>query len=299
MPGPTRDPTVGPTVDPPVGPPVEVLDLFAVPDVVQPLPGGQGRSVRAGDLVLSPGRDPDLLVWLNPVLARLAVRLDERPGRGPRDLRVAMPVPARDGSWVVQGWGASRYEPGTAACDDLAVLRATAHLLHAELAVAVPERPDGLAGREDRWARAERQAFGDEPLSVTGPGEHLARRLAAALGPERAGLGPDQLVHADLAGNVLLDGVGAPVVIDLSPAWRPVLWAEAVCVLDSVLWHDAPPAAMLGWRRGPAHQAMLRAALFRVLADGPDVAVGAYERALAPLLADAPPVPSPAPSPDG
>jgi hypothetical protein len=165
-------------------PPARVLDLFVVPDVVVPLSGRD--SVVAGDLVLTPGRDPDTLTWLNPVVARLAVRLDERPGRHPRDLRVAMPVPARDGSWVVDGWAASRYEPGTTPCADLDVTLATAHLLHAELAVAVPTRPAALPPT-------------DEPDA--------------------------QLVHANLAGNVLLDARGAPVVLDLDPAWRPAGWA--------------------------------------------------------------------------
>lgn len=167
------------------GPSARVLDLFAVPDVVVPLDGGRGRVV-AGDLVLSPGRDPEVLAWLNPILARLAVRLDERPGRDPRDLRLAVPVPARDGSWVVDGWAACRYEPGATVCDDPDVLLATAHLLHAELAVAVPTRPPELErGPDDRA----------------------------------------QLVHADLAGSVLLDAAGAPVVLDVEPAWRSARWA--------------------------------------------------------------------------
>ncbi|GEP37969.1 hypothetical protein NPS01_16320 [Nocardioides psychrotolerans] len=264
-----------------------MLDLFAVPEAVEPLPGGQGRSVRAGDLVLSPDRDPDVLVWLNPALARLAVRLDERPGRSLRDLRIAMPVPARDGSWSVGGWGASRFEPGTVACDDLAVLAATAHVLHAELAVAVPQRPDGLDDREDRWARAERQAFGEQPLiTAAGPGATLAARLHEALRP--VDLGPDQLVHADLAGNVLLDAYGAPVVIDVAPAWRPVRWAEAVCALDAVMWFGAPLDALSAWSQGVPRQAILRAALFRVLADALDVDVAAYERALGPVLVAGP-----------
>lgn len=278
---------LGSTVVPVAGPPAEVLDLFVVPDDVEALPGGQGGSVRAGDLVLSPDRDPDVLRWLNPVLARLAVRLDERPGRSLRDLRIAMPVPARDGAWSVAGWGASRYEPGTVVCDDLAVMRASAHLLHAELAAAVPSAPVGLADREDRWARAERQAFGEEPLVLRGGLDgDLAARLHRALGPDE--LGPEQLVHADLAGNLLLDADGAPVVIDVSPAWRPVLWAEAVCVLDAVISHGAPLEALTEWERGAERQAMLRAALFRVLShrptDGPVVGTAAYERVLSGLL---------------
>ncbi|GAA2147638.1 hypothetical protein GCM10009844_24950 [Nocardioides koreensis] len=253
-----------------------VLDLFAVPGDVQPLPGGQGASVRAGDLVLSPGRDAAVCAWLNPVLARLAVRLDERPGRSQRGLRIAMPVPARDGEWVVDGWGASRWEPGTTSCSELDVLVASGRLLHAELADAVPSRPESLSRREDRWAQAERAAFDGLPS-----GADLVGRLADLR--DDTPLGPDQLVHADLAGNVLLDAAGAPVILDVSPAWRPPRWAEAVCILDAAMWLGAPAARLRDWAGGAARQAMVRAALFRLLSDT-DPPLDRYEDVLAPVL---------------
>jgi len=262
-----------------------VLDLFAVPEVVEPLPGGQGRSVLAGDLVLSPDRDPGVLTWLQPPLARLAVELDQSPWRGAGDLRIAVPVPARDGSWSVEGWAASRHEPGTRACRDLDVVLATGRLLHARFAVAFPERPAGLDDREDRWAHAERTAFGEQPLAGTGLPEDvlaLARELETALN----GAGDDgrcQLVHADLAGNVLLDADGAPVVLDVAPAWRPPAWAEAVAVLDAVVHLGAERARVSAYAGGLARATMLRAALFRVLSDRP-ADVAAYRGALTDLL---------------
>ncbi|MCW2818157.1 MAG: aminoglycoside phosphotransferase [Marmoricola sp.] len=262
-----------------------VLDLFAVPDAVEPLPGGQGGSVLAGDLVLSPDRDPGVLVWLQPLLARLAVELDQSPRRGTGDVRIAMPVPARDGSWTVEGWAASRYEPGTRACRDLDVVLAAGRLLHARFAVAFRERPAGLDDREDRWARAERAAFGPRPARRAGlPGDVLAlvEELEAAL--EGTGDdGPSQLVHTDLAGNVLLDADDVPVVIDVSPAWRPARWAEAVAVLDAVVHQGAGRARMEAYAEGPARTSMLRAALFRVLGDRP-ADVPAYRQALAGVL---------------
>ncbi len=247
-------------------PPTDVLDLFAVPEDPRPLQGGQGHSVVAGDLVLSPGRDAATCAWLNPVLARLAVELDTTK---PRALRIAMPIPSRDGRWVVDGWGASRYEPDTHPCRDLGVLVATGRLLHARLASAQPSPPDGIRDRTDRWARAERAAFvatGGRgiPLTYAGP---LVADLVTRL--DDTDLGPDQLVHADLAGNVLLDARGTPVVIDVAPYWRPALWAEAVCVLDAVLWHGADAGVMAQWTDGTRRQAMLRAALFRLLSDDP------------------------------
>ena len=247
--------------------PARVLDLFAVPDDVRPLPGGRGGSVVAGDLVLSPGRDATTQDWLSPVLARLAVGLDlERP----RAMRIAMPIPSRAGSWVVDGWAASRYEPDTAACSDLDVLVATGRVLHARLDVAVRERPAGLDERNDPWARADRLVWGpaDALAAAVAPYGSEAKRWVGELDPD-ADLGPDQLVHGDLAGNVLLDAHGTPVVIDLAPYWRPALWAEAVCVLDAVTWHGADPAVVDSWSQGRERQAMLRARLFRLLSDPP------------------------------
>ena len=277
--------------------PERVLDLFAVPGDVRPVPGGQGRSVVAGDLVLSPGRDAQTAAWLNPVLAPLAVRLDLERVSGRAGVRVAMPIPARDGSWVVDGWGASRYEPDTTACHDPALLAATGRLLHARFDEAVRARPEGLDARTDRWAVADRLAWGpadDLAAAAERSGSGLVRRLVE----ERADadLGPDQLDHGDLAGNVLLDASSAPVVINAAPYWRPARWAEALCLLDAVAWHGADGSVLDPWWTGVGRQAVVRAALFRLLADcldgrgspasgdAPRKVERAYGRALLPLL---------------
>lgn len=150
-----------------------VLDRFAVTHVERTLPGGQGRSVLAGDLALSPDRDPGTQGWLSPIQARLAYELDTEPGRRP--LRLAMPVPARDGEWVVQGWGATRFEPHASPCDDLALMRAAGHLLHARLAVAVPEQ----AGGTPHGSRHE----GGQPMGPgRGTGVRRSGRAAGARG---------------------------------------------------------------------------------------------------------------------
>jgi len=255
--------------------PDHVLDLFVAPAVDRPL--GGGRSVVAGDLVLSPGHDPQVDEQLSPLLARLAVTLDERPGRVPGSLRVAVPVPARDGSWVVDGWAATRWEPGTRECDDPGVTLAAGRLLHAELAVAVPRPPQALAGRTDPRARAERLAFGPVADLVAAAEERgpavagLVRRLCAWL-PDPTGLGPSGLVHAALAGKVLLDPGGSPVVVDVTPAWRPAPWAEAVCALGTRMPMDEQPTPV-------GREALARAAAYRLLGEErPDAA--AYASAL-------------------
>lgn len=253
----------------PSPPPDHVLDVFAAEGVLERLPGGRGTSWRAGDLVLSPGHD-ESEAWIAPLQARLAVRLDEEV---PRLLRLALPVPARDGNLTVDGWAATRFEPDTTPCRDLPTLRATAHLLHAHLADVVPERPPALDARTDQWAEADRAAYDPaiaRRAAAVRPEPGLADLVATLVARlDDTDLGREQLVHADLAGNVIIDATGVPLVIDFSPAWRSPVWAEAVCVLDAVLWLGADEAALDGWRTGAEHQAMLRAALFRVLSDRP------------------------------
>lgn len=240
-------------------PPNRVLDLFAVPDAVENLPGGLGGSFRAGDLVLSAGREAEVMAWLSPILARVAVALEDEPGS---PLRLALPIPARDGSWVVDGWAATRFEPGLEPVDDLELARRAGRLLHARLDERVRTPDPSIARRTDRWAEGERMAFGEqEPAGDPGAVE-LATRALAGCTPDGS---PRQLVHSDLAGNVLRDPSGSAFVVDFSPAWRPVGWAEAVCVLDSVLWKGAHPLALASVEP----QDLRRAIAFRVLSDRP------------------------------
>src|SRR4051812_49957290 len=80
-------------------PPSHVLSAFGVAAVPEPLPGGRGRSWRAGPLVLKP------LDWLPDELAYQAEILGTIR---PDGFRVAVPLPE-----VVDGWTASPYLEGS------------------------------------------------------------------------------------------------------------------------------------------------------------------------------------------
>ena len=51
--------------------------------------------------------------------------------------------------------------------------------------------------------------------------------------------GKAQLIHADMAGNVLFDSNSGepPAIIDLTLYWRPARYAEAIIVADGLTWH--------------------------------------------------------------
>ena len=58
-----------------------------------------------------------------------------------------------------------------------------------------------------------------------------------------------------------------PVVIDLSPYWRPAAAGLAIVVVDGLLWHHAGPELIDLADLGPCGpQLLIRALLFRLLA---------------------------------
>lgn len=235
-------------------PPERVLAAFGARGPASRLAGGQGTTwacpAHPAALVLKPTDDPEESAWLAELTQSL-----------PRDgFRVAEPVRAADGSWVVDGWTAQRRVEGTPGIGDRWELAlATARAFSSALAHA-PYAPL-LARRTHRWARADRVAWQEEAPSVAPQLAPLVRQLLAGLRPLAL---PAQLVHADLAGNLLLAEGLPPAVIDLSLYWRPARWAEAQLVVDGLLWYGAPVALLDGdeeWR-----QLVLRSCAFRLVA---------------------------------
>jgi uncharacterized protein (TIGR02569 family) len=217
--------------------PDEVLASFGVAGVVPVrLPGGQGTTWRAGPMVLKPADSVREGRWFADVYDGL-----NGPG-----FRVPRPVRAVSGDWVALGWTCWRWVAGTAA-DWSGVsprwpeLIAVSRALHAALAdVQVPGWQNTI---ENPWVIGDQVAWGErEPGALLGPaaGELAGqvRRLLAALRP--VGL-PNQLIHADLAGNVLFADGLPPAVIDFSPLVRPAALPLAVVAVDTLQWSQALP----------------------------------------------------------
>lgn len=163
-----------------------------------PQPGGQGDAWRVDRVILKPVDDVEEATWTAQVLAAL----------GERDFRLARPVSAVDGGFVVQGWAAWSVVKGT---HDLTgrwpeVIR-TGKSLNDALAGA--PRPPFLDRRVDVWAVGDRVAWDEQPFEVHDPGLlAVARRLRGYVRPSAE---PSQLIHGDLSGNVLFhEGMAPP-----------------------------------------------------------------------------------------
>ncbi|WP_197321409.1 TIGR02569 family protein [Saccharomonospora sp. NB11] len=215
---------------------------------VEPLVGGQGW--RCGDVVLEPVHDRARGVWLSRVLATLDVP----------ELRIARPVGATDGRWVVGGWRARRLLTGAPEHrPDETVLAA----VHLHRATATFERPAFLDDRQDVFAVAERMAWDEERRELD---EAKGGRLFEILAPSRRPVrGTDQLVHAELFGTLLFEDGQPPGLVGFVPHFRPAEWGAAVAAVDAVAWGGADGTLLRHWSHLPEwSQLLLRAVLFRL-----------------------------------
>jgi uncharacterized protein (TIGR02569 family) len=229
------------------------------------LPGGRRHVWRAGSVVLKPlDADPAALAWIEDV----TMTLDGRD-----DFRVAPPLRSAAGELVSDGWTAWRFEPGkpvgasphTAWRD---VIRVSDDLNRA--LIGWP-RPTFLDDRKDRWSFADRLAWSGfgEPSGVA-----IARTrsswasVCAVMEHTQPIDAPAQIIHGDLAGNVLFVAGRPPCVIDFSPYWRPAAAAIATVVVDAVTFHAGGRSLIESQMHRPDFgQYLLRALIFRMASD--------------------------------
>lgn len=244
--------------------PEAVLAAFGVVGTVPVrLSGGQGTTWRAGQVVLKPADTLRAARWDADVYDTL-----EGPG-----FRVPRPVRAVAGDWVAQGWTAWRWVAGTEAdwsgiSPRWPELIAVSEALHAALA-GTPVPRWRVTG-DNPWTVGDQVSWGErDPGLLLGPAAgQLAmqvRRLLAVLRP--VGL-PDQLIHADLTGNVLFADGLPPAVIDFSPLQRPVGLPLAVVAVDALMWQQARPE-VLGLLDGQPEldQLLAHALVYRLVTD--------------------------------
>ena len=246
MPEPTE--TQPPSDDAP--PPSAVLEQFGVAQAPTRLSFGRGRTWSAGDRVLKRVDDAEEAAWI----ADLASRVEQR------GFRLALPVSAPDGRWIVDGWSAWTRVAGEHSTTRWPEMLEAASAFHE--AVAAEMKPEFIDRRADRWRIADRIAWGELPVDDLGRVSHVERLVRAWRPVDLLG----QLIHGDLVGNVLFAESLPPAIIDLSLYWRPPGYSAALVVGDAIAWEGADRSMVdLVRRFAEWPQLLLRAVIFRVV----------------------------------
>jgi uncharacterized protein (TIGR02569 family) len=225
---------------------------------------------RAGDVVVKRVLEQEEAAWCQRVMA----------GVVQDGFRVPSPI-AADGDWVVDGWTASAFVDGLTAGDGrLPDVLDAAHRFHDALPPPDDEAREVLGARRHRWAIADRAAWRETAVDLSPRAAELFACIAADNEPA---LEQTCIVHGDLSGNVYFDADGTPVVLDFSPYIRPRRYADAIAVVDAMLWSGATQDVinLLGPNTGARDQLLLRAYVFRLVAedlDTPALDLDSYER---------------------
>jgi hypothetical protein len=217
-------------------------------DAPRHLTGGLSQSAwRVGDVVLKPVQEanPGEAEWV-------ATALDAIDEDG---FRVAKPVPATNGRWLFNGWTAWRWIDGEHCIGRWGDVSEAARAFHVALPAAAARaglgtEPAWLHRRDHRWARAERTVWHGAAMPAQAVYDvpewaHWERARAAGPPLAEAELAQCQVVHGDVAGNVLAEAAsGAVTFIDVSPGWRTPESVDAQIVVEGVAWFGGDEALL-------------------------------------------------------
>ncbi|KAM6525770.1 hypothetical protein FALCPG4_011305 [Fusarium falciforme] len=218
----------------------QVLEAFSTSGEPVPIDGGRGLCFQAGNVVLKPSDDDQEAGWVAELCESIMAK-------APPGYRISRPIRSPHG-FVFEGWTAWALVPGRSvpASNFEAILKAC-RAFHADTATICTERPLFLVERRNRWTEADLVTWGEKSIcdvaDVSAGILSLVNPVLQQLSQLRKELPSDirsQLIHGDLTGNVLFDDnnpAAPPGIIDITPYWRPALFAEAIVVADGLAWH--------------------------------------------------------------
>lgn len=231
----------------------DILDLFGISGKIEKLAGGQGQSVRVGDFVLKPIEEVAKYSWIGEVLESILTY----------DLAIAQPVRSKKGNFVENGYGVTQYITGDFFAGRIEEKIKACQKLNQLLQSVRP--PEDWIRWSSPWQLANRIAW--EETTLPDNTDIQSREIIEAIKAEYKPIDlSKQLIHSDLAGNILFKGT-TPVIIDFSPEFRPSAYAEVLLITDSIAWHQEKAESLwiLPYPKGLIRQLALRAIVFRLV----------------------------------
>lgn len=230
----------------------EILEVFGISGKIEKLSGGQGQCVRVGDFVLKPIEETAKYSWVGKVLESVSTY----------DLAMAKPLRSKNGNFVENGFGITQYLPGDFFAGRIEEKIKACQILN-QLLQSIKE-PQEWINWSSPWQLANQIAWEEATLpdNTDTRSREIIEAIKAAYKPIDL---PKQLIHSDLAGNILFNGT-SPIIIDFSPEFRPSAYAEVLLITDSLAWHQEKAESLwvLPHSRRLVVQLALRAIVFRL-----------------------------------
>jgi uncharacterized protein (TIGR02569 family) len=195
----------------------DIAQAFDIAGALHVLPGGEGRTYRAGKIIYRRETNVSEASYLADVYHHL-------PEIG---FRVPKPIRTRHDVWVSPtGWSAWTFVTGRPAThDDVLFVIPAIHAFHQ--ALASQPYPAHLATRDTPYDRADHAAWDTPPDTIDPRLVPLVQQLLHVRQPI-APL-PAQLIHGDLNEENILVAPGIPpAIIDFTPYWHPPEFALAI-----------------------------------------------------------------------
>ena len=213
------------------------------------LMGGQNESFLVGSVVLKKVHNPEEYLWIVEVLKDINFY----------DALLVKPVMAKNGKFIIENFGATNYFPKSK--NDFNVANTLQLCRSLNEKIKHISKPEWMDKPNNPWKKAQKIAWETEsnysyPDEIQ---ELLNLRKPLSL--------PVQLVHIDLAQNILKNLLNQYAIIDFTPAFFPKEYAEAVIIIDSIAWHQAPLSTIDYIEINPelSYQLFLRALIFRLV----------------------------------
>lgn len=228
----------------------KVAKLFGANDDPVLLTGGQGTTWKVGDIILKPSESES---------KDLADLMQQLPAVD--YLRLPKPIRSSNESWIEDGYVAWTYLSGKEV-DARYKEKVGVSELFSTAFSGIP-KPRFIEERNDPWSVADRVTWGEFDKKYEKEFQNIIDDIEAHCSQVNLS---EQIIHGDIAGNIVFENDLPPAVIDITLYWRPKDYAKALLVVDAITWEGAKPEIFDLVRDLPnIEQLILRAGLRRII----------------------------------
>ena len=219
---------------------------------IKQLSGGQNTSILTGNVVIKPIDEPEIYCWLAEEFEKIKSR----------KVLIANPIMNNKINYLYKGHGATKYIKCHFHPKRLKQKLRAAEEFH-RITKGI-NKPDKFDTWTSPWSEATKIAWQEKEIPETN-NEIVNSLLKSIINEYKVIRLDDQFIHSDLAGNVLFRYL-TPVIIDISPQFKPAEYANTLLITDSIAWHGANinSLKLLKYEEQLKRQLILRAVMFRL-----------------------------------